>query len=271
MTVLTGDWTRDVLRELVGAWHDDIGTIAMGVREHELIGLTVYGLTAHTHALARAVIALDEGDHEAGIAPLVRQAMECAMTAVWLELAGYPAVLTVLHEQTRQQRNLIDEFVKAGQVANNDVAERLAADLQAALQSTSTAGSKFQERCSEISGGANIYALYRALSATSHAGASVVDLYLTSARVDESTNLHDAALRLDPEPGNRDSDLAILLSMLVAAASAWSRLDRRRYKRTRLKALCQDLHIAFRHELTAHGLAQSRLREREYRRWRSQA
>jgi hypothetical protein len=265
----TGEWTRKTLRELVTAWHDDVGTIAMGAREHQLIGLTVYGLTAHTHALAAAVLALDEADLEAGIVPLVRQAVECAMTAVWLELAGYPAVLTVIQEQTRQQRNLIAEFVKSGQVPNDEATARLAADLQAGLASTSQAGARFEARCAEISGGTSAYAIYRALSATSHASASVVDLYLASTQVDETTNPHGAALRLDPRAENRDANLGIMLSMLVAAGSAWSRLDRHRYNRTRLKALCRDLNVAFKHELTARGLAQSRVRGQEYRRWRS--
>lgn len=161
--------------------------------------------------------------------------------------------------------------MKSGQVPNDEATARLAADLEAGLTSTSQAGARFEARCAEISGGASAYAIYRALSATSHASASVVDLYLASTQVDETTNPRGAALRLDPRAENRDANLGIMLSMLVAAASAWSwsRLDRHRYNRTRLKALCRDLNVGFKHELTARGLAQSRVREQEYRRWRS--
>lgn len=265
VTELTGAWTREVLRELVGAWPGGTGKVVMQVREHELIGLAVYGMTAHTYALARAVLALDDGDHEAGVTPLVRQAVECATTAIWLEQAGLPAVLTMIREQTRQQRNVITEFVKSGQTPNDEVTQRLTADLEAGLRSTAKAGEKFEERCTEISGGANIYAIYRALSGTSHASTSIVDLYLESTQVEENTTTRALELRRTPKPGQRDAELGIILSMLIAASSAWSRLDRDRYMRTRLKELCRDLKIPFKHSLTTYGLAKVRVREQEHR------
>lgn len=256
-----------MLRELVDAWDNSPDGVAMGRREHQLIGLMVYGLTAHAHALARSVLALDAEDLDAGIVPLVRQAMECSTTAMWLELTGYPAVLTVLDEQSRQQRNLFDEFVKSGQLHDDGALESLEADLKSGLQSASKAGRAFHERCSEISGGATIYAVYRALSATSHAGASVVDLYLESTRVDEDTidNTEDLALRRVPKANLRDEALGTLLSMLVAASLAWSRLDRDHYLRTRLKEMARVLKVAPRHQLTPHGLAQVSIRKREHR------
>ncbi len=242
----------------------------MGRRESELIGLAVYGLTAHTHALARAVLVLDEVDGEtAGIVPLVRQAMECAITAVWLELAGYPAVLTLVREQSRQQRNVINEFIKSGATARADMAlERIDDKFREGLLSASKAGERFEERCKEVEGAASTYAVYRALSATSHAGASVIDLYLASTQVDENSRA-TAALRIDPgDPASRESHLGILLAMLLTASAAWSRIDRRRYVRTRIKELARELELPFRSQMSAYGYSQQRKREQEYRIWK---
>lgn len=271
----SSDQTREMLLELLDAWDSKTGSVTLGNRESQLIGVTVYGLTAHTHELARAVLALDEADLVAGIVPLVRQAMECAMTAVWLELAGYPAVQTMLREQTRQERNLLKEFVKSGQLHDADAINHLEEELKHGLQSTSESGKKFEARCREIAGGGTIYAVYRALSATSHASTSVVDLYLEptqdgdeSVRVDENSRMGHLALRLDPKSDLRDQALGALLSMVVGAASAWSRLDRHHYMRTRLKEMCRDLNISFKKELTAHGLAQVTARRKEDRTWR---
>ena len=98
------DETRAILRSLIDDWRVDSGQVEMGVRRSVLIGLSVYGLTAHTYTLAQAVLTLCEHDQHVAAVPLIREAIECSTTAVWIELSGYPAALAVATDGERARR-----------------------------------------------------------------------------------------------------------------------------------------------------------------------
>ncbi|MFS0703330.1 DUF5677 domain-containing protein [Cellulomonas sp. 179-A 9B4 NHS] len=263
------DLTRETLRALVDEWHEAAAadSITMRTREHMLIGLTVYGLVAHVYTLTEAVMLLDEKGRQQAALPLVRQAIECGYTAVWLELAGYPAVLTMLREQTRQQRNVIDAFVRSGQAPNAESTARLNEELERALKSATAAGEKFEQRCRELVGGDQIYAMYRAASHTSHAGTAVVDLYLESARIGE-IGARGAALRDTPKADSFEPWMSMLLVALVHATAAWSRIDARRTARTRMKSLAKEVGTTPHLQLSSAGFLMKQQRQREYEAWR---
>jgi len=265
-----GDEVREILGSLVDEWHREFkasGSLTVGVREHWLIGLGVYGLTAQVMTLAEAVLLLDEHKQHQAMIPLVRQVIECAITAQWIERGGYAEVLAVIREQTRQQRNAIDEFVRSGMPIEPEVNERLADQLASAFHSATGASEKIADRCREFEGGGRLYALYRVASHTSHANAAVIDLYMESARITEDAPF-GIALRDTPRVVNVDAWLGILLAMVVNTLSAWSRMDRTRAFRSRAKALARRLEINYMPQLSAFGLAQQSQRQRELRRWR---
>ena len=257
---------RQHLRNLLQAWDDAPDSASLGQREHMLVGLCVFGFTAHTYRLVAALLALEECGMLGVGTPLVRQAMECAITALWIERGGHAEVLTLIREQTRQQRNAVDELIRAGASDDATIRDRLDDDLAGQLASATGAGEKFFERCKELQGAEQFYALYRAASRTSHASTDVVDLYM-----DASDNVRAAdghlALSLVPRANTADGWLGALLPLVVVATAAWSRVERSHAARTATKALASELHIAWRPEYSAYGLGQRRKRERELKAW----
>ena len=261
--------TREVLRLLVDDWRKDAGDLQMGRRQHVLIGLSVYGLTAHTHTLAAAALTLDEHGHHLAVVPLVRQAIECAVTAVWIERSGYPAALTLLREQSRHAKNTLAEFVKSGMPHSAEATERVTKELATSLNSTTKSHEAFEKRCGELANGAQLYAMYRAASEVSHAGAALVDRYLVNADITEISPL-GVGLRLAPGDEQNDVWLGTMLAMAVHATSAWDRLDKRRVARTRMKDLCSRLDVTYQPELSAAGLKAKRIRDDEFKAWAKQ-
>lgn len=257
---------RATLHELIDAWHDSATPVQMSLREHVLVGLTIYGLTAHTYTAVEGALALHEAGHSVAATPLARQAVECATTAAWVELAGYPAALALLQDQARNSKNAVAAFVKSGAAIDPALSERLAADLAAAFATNTGAGQKFEQRCTEIEGGETLYAVYRAMSATCHAGASVVDLYAHQVEPTDANRL-GLALSTRPKVGPADTYLGMLLMSLVTATSAWSRLDRARTHRSRMKALNRQLGTSYEKRLSAAGFGKMQVRERELKRW----
>lgn len=258
---------REILKTLIADWHGGT-SVEIGVRENTLVGLTIYGLTAHTHALAEAVVTLYDADQHTAAVPLVRQAIECAMTTVWVELAGYPGALALIQEQSRNVRNAFETFVAAGMPLDEEVTRRLEEDVRAGLKTATPAGRNFEHRCREIDGGGSMYAAYRSASHVSHASASVVDLYFEGPDI-EDVAPSDVTLLTHPKEYGADGWLGTLLSMVVQATSVWSRIDRSHASRTRMKGLNRRLGTRYRQEFTADGLRNQRTRERELREWQA--
>lgn len=263
---LEADEIRATLRELIDTWHGTAVPVEMRVRTHSLIGLTVYGLTAHTYVLAEGVLTLDAAHQPRAATPLIRQALECAITAQWVELAGYPAALALLHDQARNSKNTIGAFAAAGFDVAPELVERLAADLAAAFETKTSAGRVLEQRCKEIQGATALYATYRQMSATCHAGSDVVDLYVH--QIERTpTNPLGAGLATLPKAEAADAALGMMLVSVMTATSAWSRIDARHTHRTRMKQLHRRLGTAYEKHLSDEGFRLQQQRERELKAW----
>ena len=110
------------------------------------------------------------------------------------------------------------------------------------------------------------YAMYRSASQVSHAGTAVVDLYLGGADVTDLAPL-GVTLGTRPRDDNPDAWLGPLLAMVIQASSAWSHLDKTHAARTRMKELNRRLGTRYRQRLSAEGLKQQRIREKEFKLW----
>lgn len=255
------------LRELVAAWRVASSSGSMARRDHMIVGLCVYGFTAHTVALVETLLELSELGRLPAATPLVRQAMECALTAVWLERGGYVEALTLVREQARQQRNAVDEYIRAGISDDAAIRGRLERDLGGLFASATGAGEKFHERCKELEGADSYYALYRTASQVCHASTAVVDLYVAEEQSGTSGAAECIRLRMAPRASVSDGWMRALLPLLVVATSAWSRIDVEHSLRTHTKTLARELEIAWRPAHTPYGLAQKAKRAREWREW----
>jgi hypothetical protein len=262
------DEVRAILATLIADWRVPVPSIEVAARDNILVGLTIYGLTAHTYTLAEAVVTLyDSGQHVAAV-PLIRHAIECTMTAVWVELAGHAAALALVQEQNRNIRNAFATFTAAGMQPDDEAARQLAEDALRMLKTATPAGKYFEQRCKEIEGGIVMYGAYRSASQVSHASASVVDLYLEGADI-EGVSPTGMKLLNRPQEFSPDSWLGTLLSMVIQATSVWSRIDRGHTARTAMKALNRRLGTQYKQTYSAQGLRGDRVRAQELRAWRA--
>ena len=256
---------RKILEELIADWRAiKAGGVNMRVRDSESVGVVVYALAAHVFYLAEAILHLYEQDLRPAAMPLIRQALECGYTAVWVETYGAEAARSLMHEQTRNELNTLTDFVAAGFPESPEAMASVQATLDSLAASASEPGRKFSERCADLAGGDVIYATYRVLSARSHASTSIVDLYVHPADVSAANPL---GLSVSDEPQTRDepSWLTFLLMMVVQAGLAWSRLDATHSQRTRLKALAKRLEVHAEPQQTGIGFKRANARDRAAR------
>lgn len=136
----------------------------------------LYGLTSHTHELAKAYLRLADTHPEAAI-PLVRAMFECAVDAQWVYHQSQGAE-AMAEEHGRQQGALAKQMLKIG----GDWSGR-GATLQAlneALPRFTPAASarSFESICNFFDCGPELYLIYRLLCGHTHAGVRVADPYL---------------------------------------------------------------------------------------------
>lgn len=252
------DVELEVLEELVLAWRNAQkagNTITLLAREHYTIGIALYGLTAHAVNLCETITQLARSNNRAALVPLVRLVVECGATAIWVDLGGHLAAQALMAEQSRQLRNLVDAFVKAGYDDRPEVRASIAEDL--ARLPASPAGRHFESRCAEILGGEGIYAMYRVASETSHAGTAIVDLYLGQGR-----NLGIPKFLHHPDVENVHGWLGIALTMLVHAWLSLDAVQKGHPMRRRLREVARELGFDPKHAYTALGARQDRERQR---------
>jgi len=268
MTVPEPDVVCARLDELVELWREDpYGSVDMKRRGMDSIGLTIYGLAAHAHALAAAVRVLDKAGGEPTMVPLVRQILECAVTAAWVEKYGQRAVLAVVHDDARGRVNTFKQFVESGTPDDGSVAEWQAA-LDLLDPDRSRSSEHFEQRCAEIEGLGGTYAMYRALSGISHASGMVSEMYLR--QVDQPTkDQPGVVLARGPEEWARDAVLGTALTYLLLAAAAWDRVDGQHRSRSRLKQIASEIGVRLAWQESAVGLRRQHEWERARRRRRS--
>lgn len=258
-----------ILGTLIEDWYGSAAAdLWIGHRENIGIGVTAFGLTAHVYTLAEGVMSLYDADQQLPAVPLVREAIECAVTAAWVDLAGYAGAHALLYEQTKSRRNALKAYVDLGMPSQDEVTQ-LDAELAASLKTNTGTRQNFEQRCREFEGGPWMYALYRAASQVSHATMSVVEMYMGEAGIDDDAP-HGLELSLRPAAYSPDAWLRYLLVAVVQATSPWSRLDKARTHRAAMKALNTRLGTRYRQRFTAEGLKKQRHRENELREWNVQ-
>lgn len=252
--------TVELLEELVGRWRDDGGaSLTLAVRDHQVVGLVVFGLTAHAANLCAAIVALYRADEPAAIVALTRQVTEACITAVWVELCGRTAAEALMAEQSRQLVNELNEFVRLGMSGGEAALQSLSADKRWFL--AHSAGRYVEQRCREIEGGDAIYAIYRAASELSHASTAVVDMYLHEPR---SGSGAPVALRYTPRVDLRPW-ITAALTLFVHAGLSFDRLDPEHKSRARFRQVARELGVSPRIQLSAEGMRAQRARTRAER------
>ncbi len=249
---------RTRLDELVDLWSaDPTQKVLMPRRDGQVVGLTLYGLAAHAYSLARAIRILDEAGEGAQIVPLTRQLMECAMTALWVETFGARAAVKILREEARNRVSVFKAFIETGTPDDGSI-DRWEEELASLDPLTTKASERLFQRCEEVEGMSGGYALYRALSALSHAGGMIVDLYLEPTPATGRQPDGDLRLVTRPKEWARDAVLGLALVYLLHAAMAWDRYEQKHPRRTRLKQIAAEMDMKLKWTPTATGLERQR-------------
>jgi hypothetical protein len=158
--------------------------------------LTVWGLTAHAHAQARLVRKLGAAGVE--VAPMVRTAYECALSAQWIITRGPNALPAFLNEGARQRLNL-GKSMKEAQWAGMD--QELVDQLQAERLpkgNLDDQAKNLHKIIDDFELAPTLYAVYRFLCGFSHAGITLIDAYQ---RDDPHSPIGVALLRHGAPPG----------------------------------------------------------------------
>ncbi len=178
----------------------------------------IWAFAHHAARISRAVLTLHEAGHDLEAMPLIRQTLELAMNAAWLLISddGGAALSAV---DTKNRRVMFTEVTDLGLADLSAVRDALDAE-EARNEQTVTKTRSFQERCNAVSGGAQIYAMWRTLSLYSHATSSVADVYVQSAPEDEG-NPYGVKLRLHGDWDQSETWIQVqaLMMLLVQIAA----------------------------------------------------
>jgi hypothetical protein len=257
--------TRALLEELIAKWEvpdEEISVEPRGLSA--TTGIIVFCLTSHTYTLARGVLALYDADLALAAVPLVRQMIECAVTAMWTELASEPGARVLLREQSRTLRTAVQDFVRAGMPADNRLGDEDDTTLLGS-GATAAAAKHFQQLCGELEVGDRAYATYRAASQVSHASMTLADQYLDA----DIEDIASTEVRVSKRPFeyNPHGWLRYALLMTIHATSAWSRIETSRRHEATMRELHERFGTSFETRFTQMGAAKQAQREREHRDW----
>ena len=202
--------------------------------------LTVFGLAAHAYSLAASVRLLDEAGCGVTMVPLVRQILECAVTAMWVEQYGERTSLLLLHEDARSRVQMFTKFVEGG-YPDDGAVEEWQSSRDLTEPDAKTPGARFFERCQELNGMERSYAFYRGLSLVSHADGGVTDLYHRESDAEDPLGVLVTSIPAEWAPHTM---LGLALTYLLLAATAWDHLDQAHPAASRLFAIGSEMGLA---------------------------
>lgn len=213
---LTESQLRKLIADLCDLWDRDADEALAEYRsdvEPDRI-VSIRTLVHHAVRTARALLVVDSATSGIEVVPLARLVFECAVTAAWL-LVTPGSGRALIHEGARQRKAALDLLSKMGHDRGPAYpqAERTLAELENVGGSISF---QMSERCRGLHDGNNLYAVYRAMSAQSHAGLGVVDFYV----VDEPSSQVGLAFAPYATSEIRRSELGIAACFLLLAVNA---------------------------------------------------
>jgi hypothetical protein len=199
----------------------------------------VHAVARHTLELGDSAITLIESDREFAALTLMRSALECALTSVWL-VQSDEAVFGFAAEEYRQRRAISAEMAKAVSESLREGATRIAhLDEESVETIASPQARAFQQLCNQFAGGNEAYLHYRIMSGMVHPCVTLTDFYL---ELDDDAP-GGAALGMDPKPIGHDSWLFLTVASMMWAQRALDHLDSNHTQRSRLRGIAHELQV----------------------------
>lgn len=210
--------------------------------------LLTHVLTRHAVGLTSAAVTLLGRRMYVEAAPLIRQTLECAVTAAWTVLTPH-SVEALADESARQRLAMeadLDAFAHWGgfDSFSHGPTDAEAAAMEAFLAHRTTAARKFEERCRALPEAPWLYVYYRWLSQYSHATTHLLDIYIRSVpqALDEPETMRFAHTSEFEHP---DLLAEIQVLVLLLALSAWDAGSKGTPNRPALAQIAEELNVSW--------------------------
>lgn len=139
----------------------------------------VLGLASHAMETARLIHGIGAGGKLSVTSmPLVRSALESAVTGIWIAQVE-DAADAFMHQHSRQEERLLEQFRATGDPTWTRLVETMDPhSYNLGPTSSHYQAKNFESRCKDLEFGSTIYALYRTLSGWSHPSVRIADEYI---------------------------------------------------------------------------------------------
>jgi len=232
---------REIIASLCNVWEKDNSG---GADFRGELG-PARAVAIHTHAhhavrMARTLLIVDDATEGAETAPIVRLILECAVTAAWLLLTDGSGE-SMIRKGSEERKKALQEIAGLGMDVDLSLQEALAKidELEEAGVSKAWV---FEQHCKALQDGGTVYALYRVLSAESHAGLRIADLYCVA----DEHNPIGVTFAGDLPDEARVSSLGIAASLLFVAINADEIARARPHRTTQLAKIARKLGVGTR-------------------------
>jgi hypothetical protein len=261
----TVDELHSASRELLKLWHarTQISPHRNGPGNADAKLHAVNGMSSHAFRLAETAIHLVRIDLALESAPVVRLALECALTAMWTALVP-DGVEAMLNEDFRSRRNIATTLrdTPAWVQAGLDVPHPSDEDYDT---SSTAQARRFNQLCDDlIPGGSELYSYYRLLSWFSHPTNYIIDRYGSLDESDDGLRLQ-LRLRRTPTPNGEEPQLYAHFSAMamVIAAAAVDALDVDHSDRSAIKELADRVGCASEFRLAPSAVQRFKVMRRD--------
>lgn len=182
---------------------------------HHSVPVLIRGLAAHASDCTRGVLTLYKNHLTVPAIPIVRAVMEDATTAAWL-LVDADAWHSFISDGAVSRKKALKQMAVLNP-SDVVIADRLSETDDLLNKLGQPSGHKIEQRMNSLAGAENMYLMYRAASAMSHADSAIVDLYTDA---DPNSDL-GVVWRNHASFSNASAYIAVAATNLLHALLAW--------------------------------------------------
>lgn len=222
----------------------------------------VFGVARHALETGDAGLRLWREGRQLVAMTLMRSALECAVTALWL-VQSPEAIMGFVGEEYRQRRNLSREMAESASESFRAGASRIAHLDEHRIETTAAPQAKaFWQLCDTLNGGRDAYLYYRFESAMVHPTVFLTDFYVEDAP-DTSAG---CTLMMQPKAVGVDAWPFLTVASMMWANRALDHVSKWHPHRSRLREVATELGVAETLQLTEKARQEANQSARDRRR-----
>lgn len=222
----------------------------------------VFGVARHAIETGDAGLRLWFEGRQLVAVTLMRSALECAVTALWL-VQSPEAIMGFVAEEYRQRRNLSREMAESSVESFRAGASQIAYLDEGRIETTAAPQAKrFSQLCETLNGGRDAYLYYRFESAMVHPTVFLTDYYVEEAPGTPA----GCTLMMEPKAVGVDAWPFLTVASMMWANRALDHVSKWNPHRSRLRQIARELGVAETLELTEKARQEAGQSARDRRR-----